>query len=255
MKSRAFLFLLLVALPLASQSEPVTQSIDKTSLAGASLENRFNSSANQPQNYSDGAVVSVSELSIPARARQEFDKANLALQKQDFAQARHRFGKAISIYPAFAGAYNNLAVAYARLGDHECEREALQKAIELNDHFELAYVNWARLEIASSRFANAESALSRAAALDENDSTAAILLAYTQMMEGHLEAAIASSQKAHSIGKAHAFTHRIAAYAFVQLHQLDHAANELQLAVEEDPNGFHGTAARNELEQLRATGH
>jgi len=29
----------------------------------------------------------------------------------------------------------------------------------------------------------------------------------------------------------------------------------LQLAVEEDPNGFHGTAARNELEQLRATGH
>lgn len=255
MKSRSFLFLLLFALPLAAQSDPVTQSIAKAALSDASLENRFNPSVNQPQNYSDGAVVSLAELSIPARARHEFDKANLALQKQDFSQARHRFDKAISIYPNFAGAYNNLAVAFARLGDQECEREALQKALELNDHFELAYVNWARLEIANSRFANAESALSKAAALDENDSTATLLLAYSQMMAGHLEAAIASAQKAHSIGKSHAFAHRIAAYAFVQLRHPDRAAEEPMLAIEENPGGPQGAAARKELDLLRATSH
>ena len=97
------------------------------------------------------------------------------------------------------------------------------------------------MEIADSNFADAECALSKASLLDQNDSTATILLAYSQFMQGHLQTAIASSQRAHKLGRPHAFAHRIAARGFVQLGQLDRAAEELRVAMEEDPAGHQGS--------------
>ncbi|SRR5579871_278698 len=252
MSGRIFLFLLLATVSAAAQIDPVTQSIDTSSSIGAFPKSRLNTDAAAPQNYPGSSIVSVAALSIPARARKEFNKGNEALQRQDFAQARQLLGKAVSLYPQFAGAYNNLAVVFAHLGDHEREREALQKALDLNDHFELAYLNWGRMEIGNSNFADAESALSKASALDQNDSNATILLAYSQFMQGHLQAAIASSRRAHNLGNPHAFAHRIAARGFVQLGQPDRAVEELSLAMEEDPAGHQGSEARKEVEQLRA---
>jgi tetratricopeptide (TPR) repeat protein len=251
MSGRIFLFLLLATVSAGAQVD-VTQSIDTSPSVVAFPKSRLNTDAVEPQNYPGSSIVSVVALSIPDRARKEFIKGNEALQRRDFVQARDRLTKAVSLYPQFAGAYNNLAVAFAHLGDHEREREALQKALDLNDHFELAYLNWGRMEIASSNFAGAESALSKASALDQNDSNATILLAYSQLMQGHLQTAIASSQTAHKLGKPHAFAHRIAARGFVQLGQPDRAVEELSLAMEEDPAGHQGTEARKEMEQLRA---
>lgn len=252
MSGRIFLFLLLVTVSAAAQISPLSRYLDRSCLIGPFLESRFNTDATEPQNYPNSSIVSVADLSIPVRARKEFNKGNEALQKQDFAQARHRLSKAVSLYPPFASAYNNLAVVFAHLGDQECEREALQKALDLNDHFELAYLNWGRMEIADSNFADAESALRKASLLDQNDSTATILLAYSQFMQGHSQTAIASSQRAHKLGKPHAFAHRIAARGFVQLRQLDRAAEELRVAMDEDPAGHQGSEARKEWEQLRA---
>ncbi len=98
------------------------------------------------------AFVSASDLGVPSRARKEFDKANELIGKQDLGQAIQKLNKAISIYPAYAVAYNNLGVIYSRLEDPVREREALQKAISLNDHFALAYVNLGRMNIAAGDF-------------------------------------------------------------------------------------------------------
>ena len=59
------------------------------------------------------------------------------------------------MYPAYAGAYNNLGVIYFALGDDTRAQEALQKAISVNDHFAPAYVNLARLEIRAGDFPEA----------------------------------------------------------------------------------------------------
>jgi len=251
MKNRVFLFLFLGAVSAAAQVSPMGDYIDKASVERAVLEGRFTSTP-QPQNYSGGSVVSAAELSVPPRAKKEFDKGNEAFEKGDFIQARNRLSKAISLYAKSAGAYNNLAVVCARLGDHESEREALEKALDLDDRFALAYLNWGRMEIAGSNFREAESAFSKATALDQNDSTAAMLLAYSQFMQGNLQPAVANSLRAHKLGKPHVFAHRIAAYSFVHLGQFDRAADELKLAIEEDPSGLQGKAARKEMEQLRA---
>ena len=162
------------------------------------------------------AFVSTSDLGIPSRARKEFDKASELIGKRELDRAIQKLNKAISIYPDYAGAYNNLGVLYAWTGDHVRERESLEHAIRLNDHFALAYLNFGRLNVAAGDFPAAEASLDKASTFDPADSMALILLSWAEFQQGHFDEAIATGCKAHLLGKAHAFAHRVAARAFEQ---------------------------------------
>jgi len=243
MKRRAWLFVVLIAGPAAAQID-----LDMAPVGAAELQQRFNRSANSFGDSSSSGLVTVSELSIPAKARKEFDRALESLRKQDLKSALEQLNKAVSIYPAFPGAYNNLGVVYARLGDAVCERQALEKAIELNDHFALAYLNWARMSLANSDFRDAEAALSKVFKLDPSDPMATVLLAYSEFMQGHFEEAVATSGRAHRLEKPHAFAHRVAARALEKEAQWDRAVAELETCLKEDPNGPLSASVRRELE-------
>lgn len=242
MTSRAFFVVLLLAAAAAAQ-------IDIDMSPSAPAERRFNSPAGIS---TTSGLVTVAELSIPAKARKEFDKGLESLRKQDFKQALQHLNGAVFIYPPFAGAYNNLGVVYARLGDTACEREALEKAIELNDHFALAYLNWARLSLAASDYAGADGALRKVANLDPGDPLAVVLLTYSEFMQGRWEDAITASQRAHSLNKPHAFAHRVAARAFEQQRQFGRAIAELNLFLEEDPSSPIADSVRKELGIVQA---
>ncbi len=206
------------------------------------------------RNYgvSGSAFVSASDLRVPNRARKEFDKASELIGQEDLAQAIQKLNKAISIYPAYAVAYNNLGVIYSRLGDGVREREALQKAISLNDHFALAYVNVGRMNIAVGDFPGAETALGKAATFDPTDPMTLILLSYSEFMDRRFDEAIATCRKAHALEKPHAFVHRVAARAFEQQKEGASAIAELELFLKEEPRGPRADAARKELETVKA---
>lgn len=58
-------------------------------------------------------MVSARELSIPPRARREYQEAQKSLSRRDVAGATAHLEKAVSIAPQFAGAWNNLGtIAY-----------------------------------------------------------------------------------------------------------------------------------------------
>ena len=196
--------------------------------------------------------VSASDLSIPSRARKEFDQATQSVAKQDLTQAIQKLNKAISIYPAYAVAYNNLGVIYSKLGDPVRERESLQKAISLNDHFALAYVNLGRMNVAAGDFPDAETALEKASAFDPADPMTLILLSYSEFMDRRFDEAIATSRRAHALGKPHTFAHRVAARAFEQERQGANAIAELESCLREEPTGSGTEAVRKELETVKA---
>jgi len=198
------------------------------------------------------AFVAASDLGVPSRARKEFDRANELLGKQDFAQAIQKLNKAISIYPAYAVAYNNLGVIYARFEDRVREREALQQAIRINDHFALAYLNLGKMNIASGDFPEAETALNKAATFDPADPVTLVLLSYAEFMDRRFDQAVATSRAAHRMDKSHAFVHRVAARAFEQKREGTNAIEELELFLQEAPNGPGADAARKELETVKA---
>jgi Tfp pilus assembly protein PilF len=197
------------------------------------------------------AFVSASDLGVPGRARKEFDKAKELIARQELTEAIQRLNKAISIYPSYAVAYNNLAVLYARLGETAREREALQKAISLNDHFALAYVNWGRMNIAAGDFPAAQTALVKASAFDPSDPMALILLSWAEFKQRHFDEVVATTHKAHALGKPHAFVHLVAARAFEQLQQGANAIAELEAFLQEEPPGPRADAARKELKTVK----
>lgn len=206
--------------------------------------------------HSDGmfgnALVSAADLSVPSRARKELDKANELIGRQKWERAIHELNKAVSVDPAYAVAYNNLGVIYSHLGDHGREVEALQTAISVNDHFALAYVNLGRMHIAAGDYRSAEALLDKASALDPGDTMALILLSYAEFMDQHFDAAIATSRKAHTLEKSHAFVHRVAARAFEKKRLGVDAIAELELFLKEEPPGPRADAARKELQTVEA---
>ncbi len=210
------------------------------------------SELNYRQAIPAGAFVSASDLGVPIRARKEFDKASELIGKQEFMRAIQKLNRAISMYPAYAVAYNNLGVIYSRLEDPVREREALQKAISLNDHCALAYINLGRMNIAAGDFPAAEGALRKASTLSPADPMMLILLSYSEYMDRRFDEAVATSHRAHMLEKPHAFVHRVAARALEQQRQGAGAIAELELFLKEEPTGPRADAARQELEVVKA---
>jgi hypothetical protein len=131
-------------------------------------------------NISGAPTIGTADLKIPEGAAKEFDEL---IAKQDWKKAIDQLNNALAIYPQYSAAYNNLGVIYARLGDRNQEREALHKAISLNDHFAPAFVNLARMAIVDRDFAAAEALLDKASAMDPaNSQTLVLLLSSTKIV-------------------------------------------------------------------------
>src|SRR5258708_27268421 len=97
------------------------------------------------------------------------------------------------------------------MGDRQREREALQKAISINDHFAPAYVNLGRMDISTGDFSGAESALNKASSLGPTDAMTLVLLTYSEFMDRHIDQTIATSAKAHTLARPHSFVHQLQA--------------------------------------------
>lgn len=96
------------------------------------------------------------DLDVPNKAKKEFNKANDSIAQQNWKKAIEQLNKALAGYPNYVAAYNNLAVVYARLGDRQHEREALQKAVSLDANFSAGFVNLGKMAIADHNYQEAE---------------------------------------------------------------------------------------------------
>jgi Tfp pilus assembly protein PilF len=256
MQRRVFFFVLALLGSAWAQIQPAairsqTRTIDIDT--GPSLPINATSAVDVQRKWdAESAFVSVGDLEIPQRARKELEKANQAFAKQNWAQARDRLDKAISFYPSFPGAYNNLGVAYEHLGNRDQARQSLEKAIALDNNFALAHLNFGRLDLEEGKLPEAETELNRAATLAPRNPKTFVVLSYCQFLEKHFDDAIATSDEAHKLSAPHSLTHRVAARAFQQKRQFDRAAAELNLFLQEEPYGAAADAARKELEIVEA---
>jgi len=75
------------------------------------------------------ASPSFADARSDARAQVEFGIK--VAQRGLWREAIYRWQRAVSIDPAYAAAYNNLAIAYEHEGDFEKARQAYEKATEL----------------------------------------------------------------------------------------------------------------------------
>ena len=228
-----------------------TSEITLSQFDSGPIEVQIPRSRPQDQTMVSSTSTSVADLRIPKRAAKEFDKAGRAMGQQDWKSAAASLERAIDIYPQYAAAYNSLGVVDARLGDRMKEAKDLERAIAIDGRYVDAYVNLARMNIAESKFSDAEAALRKANSLSSEDGVILVLLTYADFMNHRLDDAINDCKKVHALNNVpHAFAHWTAAFALEQKDQVAQAADEFRMYVSEEPKGERADAARKELANI-----
>ena len=201
------------------------------------------------------AMADVSLLKAPAKAIREAQKGTALLKKREWAKAAEHLEKALEIDPEFSVACNNLAVAYAFLGQQDRERAMLERSLKLNDNNAAALMNRAYVAMRDNDLAGAEGFLIRAAAADPQSVQTLMVMAKVQLLSGHYEGVVRSARKLHGLPHAeYALVHYLAARALEAGNRLADAAAELRVFLQEEPRGQWSDAARKELALLEAGG-
>jgi len=142
-------------------------------------------------------TVSVRDLKIPDKAREEYQKGMERLAKDDSTGSVNHFAKAIKVFPEYYEALSQLGIAEIRLGSREEGRKAFQAAIDLSKgrhaaaQFGLGYLLY--LE---GKADEAEAILRRGLELDGNAPDGHVILGLALLRLNRLDEAERSAREA-----------------------------------------------------------
>lgn len=183
-----------------------------------------------------GNTVTVAELNVPKEASVELARGDAEMEHKHWKKAVEHFNKATSIYPNYASAYYNLSAAYSHLGKSDAQRDALQKALKVNDSFVPALVSLAHLDVADHKQEQARTLLDKAVSTDPTNVEALALRVRVDFMQGQDRQAIADAQKVHDMPhQGYATVHYTAAAAYQRLNRIPEMLAQLQLFLQEGP--------------------
>ena len=117
-----------------------------------------------------GDAISAHQLSIPEKARDDFDKGFKLLNgtKPDYRRALTYFERAIKEYPDYYEASMQIGIAYSRLGDNSSAEQILHKTLAMNPNYADAYGALALVLCDEKKFAEAEPPARKAVELDQS---------------------------------------------------------------------------------------
>lgn len=203
-----------------------------------------------------GNMVSVAELNVPKEASRELARGDVEMQHSNWKKAAEHFSKAASIYPQYSSAYYNLSAAYLRLGKSDAQRDALQKALQVNEKFVPALVSLAHLELADHKPAQARQLLDAAITADPTNVEGLALRVRVAFLQGQDQQAIADAQKVHDMPHSgYATVHYTAAGAFQRMNRIPEMLAQLQLFLQEDPKNQLADYVRKTIAELQGQSH
>lgn len=159
----------------------------------------------KPINPGEGSkpgTVSVAELKekVPDKARKEFEKATVAGSQGRTDEAIAHLQKAISIFPSFIRAHNDLGTYFLSQGKLDKAEEAFRKAIALDSSAFNPLLNLGIVLVHKQAFAEASDQLTKALSLEPNSSAAHLYAGLAFMGTNNLDAAEKDLKSAYSLG-------------------------------------------------------
>ena len=182
--------------------------------------------------------VSAQDLSVPAKAREEFRKGMEAYAKGEDKVAEELLQEAVALYPGYVRAHNNLGVLYLKAGLKEKAFTEFSKAVEFDPKFAPGYVNQARVFVSDSNFAEAEPALKKAIEADPSALNAMVLLCQTEFVQKEYPESLQTARHVHQLSREpqYADLHLVTGEILVNQGKGREAAAEYQMFVDENPN-------------------
>jgi len=231
----------------------VSQKVDVfNSVYGVQVELAKSPDAETPVNNGPN-TVSVRDLSIPRKARDDMEKGMALLYGQsEYRGSLKAFEKATQEYPDYYEAYAQMGVAYVKLADTVNAEKAFRKSIEVShERYPDAYVGLAELFLNAHRFTDAESLARKAVEIDSNSWQANSQLARALIELQRPSEAEKSALAAVKLKPDDATLYLVLANVHIQLQNdralLDDLNHYLKLA----PNGSFAEQARRQRDEIQ----
>jgi tetratricopeptide (TPR) repeat protein len=197
--------------------------------------------------------VSAQDLSVPANAREEFEKGMGAYAKGEDKVAEEALQEAIAIYANYVRAHNNLGVLYLKLGLKDKALTEFYKAVEFDPKFAPGYVNLARISISEGKFAEAEPALKKAIEADPSALNAMKLLCQTEFAQNEYPQFLQTARHVHQLSREPQFSdlHLVSAEILIGQGKKQEASAEYQMFVDENPSDPRATKVKDLIARLK----
>ena len=199
-------------------------------------------------------VTSAADLRVPNDARKAFHKGMEAWEQNDFPKAAEQFEKAVSLYPEYDSAYNNLGVMYFRMNQPDKARAAFERSVALNDKNADADRNLARILISEGNFARATELLNKSLVVEPLNPVTLTLLCVADIQQGNDDGALATARKTHQLPhEGYSLVHYVAGQALEHKGQPQEAYAEYETYLRESPTGAEAPQVRSALARLTAS--
>jgi tetratricopeptide (TPR) repeat protein len=233
--------------------EPVTQRV----WLGRSLTYHLNITLRKKEEFaerkSDAHSISATELDSPAprEAKKEYAQAAQLAGKGDARQAIERFQRAITIYPDYIDARNDLGAQYLKLKRLDEAEEQFRIVLEKNPRYFNSRFNLGLVLIERKDYATAITHLNQAIAIDSAKPAPRLWLGVALLQTGDLPGAERQLTRALITGGANfAAAHYYLAQVYLRRGDSAEATRALKTYLEEAPKGEFAEEAALLLKKL-----
>lgn len=233
--------------------EPVVKEVRITPGGQAFLVIPLNEKIAPTAKTKPGGVVSVSEAEnqIPLAARKEYDKAAKLAKKGELQNAILGFQQALSLYPDYLAAHNDLGVQYLRLKRFDEAASEFEMVLEKSPKFFNARLNLGIVRVEQHHYREAIDHLTQAIAADSSNPAAHLFLGIAALDTDDLPIAEKELVRALLLGgNDYAIAHYYFAHVYLKSGRREEAARELKLYLASAPAGETAMHAKVMVEQM-----
>jgi len=204
-----------------------------------------------PLAFNRSRVVSVAELkqSVPADARKEYELGLKSVAKGNVVEAASRFAQAISIYPEYLAARNDLGAQFLKLKRIDEAEKSFQMVIEKDPKNFNAKFNLGLVRVERKDYGEAIGQLNQAIAIDSTRPVARLWLGVALLESGDTASAERELTRALVMGGAECIAaHYHLARIFMSRGDTTEALRSVRAYLDEAPKGEYVKDAK-ELEK------
>jgi Tfp pilus assembly protein PilF len=200
-------------------------------------------------------VISVAELhqSVPTGAKKEYELGLKLVGKGQITEAAEHFEKAISIYPEYLAARNDLGAQYLKLKRLDDAEKSFHIVLEGDPKNFNAQFNLGLVRVERKNYLDAISQLNQAIAIDSARPAARLWLGIALLETGDLAGAERELTKALVMGGVECVAaHYHLARIYMCRGDIASASRAIRIYLEESPKGEYAQEARQLEKQIKA---
>jgi tetratricopeptide (TPR) repeat protein len=195
--------------------------------------------------------VSVAQMRVPDKARKAYKKAQEAMEKDKIAEASQHVAKALEIHPKYAEALTLQGILKLENNSPEEALADLQRALEYDGNYPTAYLALGATYNALERYDEALRVLDRGVGLSPRAWQGYFEMGKAFLGKRNYEASIRQLIKAQDLDPKYPLIHLVKAHALLGMKNYPDAMTELELYLQQNPQGRDSANARETLERVR----